>query len=90
MKASKTSPETTLGWRQISSIFVLPAIGLYLVAYRLLGKRCTYHWGNFDVTPLEPITKNEYLFTRLFPASVVSAGILLLMLISYFLSLPLN
>ena len=80
----------TLGWRQISSIFVLPAIGLYLVAYRLLGKRCTYRWGNFDVTPLEPITKNEYLFTRLFPAGVVIAGILLLMLMSYFLSLTLT
>lgn len=90
MKASKTSPKTDLTWRQVGSIFVLPAIGLYMIAYQLLGKRCTYHWGNFDVTPLEPITRNEYLFTRLFPSGVVILGIALLMLIGYAMGMPLN
>jgi len=90
MKTSKTSQKTAFTWRQIASLFALPAIGLYMVAYQLLGKRCAYRWGNFDVTPLDPITKNEYLFTRLFPSGVVILGIALLMLIAYASGMPLS
>jgi len=90
MKTSKTSQKTTLTWRQVVSFFALPAIGLYMVAYHLIGKRCTYRWGNLDVMPLEPITRNEYLFTRLFPSGVVILGIILLMLVGYALGLPLS
>ena len=70
-------------WRQIVGISALPAIGLYLLAYQILGKHCTYRWGNFEVTPLEPLTRNEYLFTHLFPSAVIILGIIIVMLASY-------
>jgi putative Mn2+ efflux pump MntP len=90
MKTSKTSQKTISSWRQIVSFFLLPAIGLYIIAYQFIGKRCSYRWGNFDVTPLEPISKNEYLFTRLFPSGMIILGIMLIMLVSYILGIPVN
>jgi hypothetical protein len=75
---------------QVISILFLPVIVLYLLAYYLLGKRCTYRWGNFDVTPLEPVTKNEYLFMRLFPAVIALLGFGLVLGISYLLNIPVN
>lgn len=88
MKTSETSQKTGSPLRQFVSLFVLPAIGLSLVSYRILGKRCTYRWGNLEVTPLEPINRGEYLFTRLFPSGVVLFGVILLMGVSYLLGLP--
>ncbi|MBI1879839.1 MAG: hypothetical protein HYR94_16735 [Chloroflexi bacterium] len=88
MKTTQTSPK--MSWRQAASLFFLPTIGLYLVTYRLLGKRCTYHLGNFDVTPLEPITANEYLFTRLFPAFIALVGIGFIVGIAYLMGMPLK
>jgi len=86
MKISESSKSSY----QLVSILFLPVIVLYLLAYYLLGKRCTYRWGNFDVTPLEPVTRNEYLFMRLFPAAVALLGLGLVIGISYLLNIPVN
>jgi hypothetical protein len=80
MKTSETSQPRRQPWRQIASLFALPGIGLYLLAYQILGKQCTYRRRNFEVTPLEPLTRREYLFIRIFPAAVVTTGIVILML----------
>ncbi len=87
MKASKTSSKLNATWRQTISFLILPTIGLYVVAYQLLGKRYTYRRGNVDVTPLEPMTKNEYLFTRLFPVGVILVSFVILLLVGYLLQL---
>lgn len=86
MKISESAKQT----RQWASFFFLPVLGLYLLAYRLLGKRCTYHWGNFEVTPLEPISRKEYLFMRLFPGLIALLGLLFIGMVSYFLNIAIN
>ena len=70
MKTSHLSSKPT-AWSQIVSILVLPVIGLYMLAYRLQGVPHTYRLGNFDVTPLKPVTRKQFLFSRLFPAAVL-------------------
>ncbi len=90
MKTSETSKGRGQIWRQIAGIFALPAIGMYMLAYQILGKRCTYRWGNFDVTPLEPMSRNEHFFTRIFPSVVAILGIVIIMLIGYALGMPIN
>ncbi len=88
MKASKTSSKSNFTWwQQVVGFLILPTIGLYIIAYQLLGKRYTYRRGNVDVTPLEPITRNEYLFTRLFPAGVILISFMILLLVGYLLQL---
>lgn len=60
--------------------FVLPVIPLYILAYKLLGKGCHYHWPAADVKPTEPLSENQYLFIRLFPALVVIIAFVVLSL----------
>ena len=82
--------EASKNGRQMAGIFFLPVIGLYLAAYYLLGKRCTYRWGNFEVTPLETVTRGEYLLMRLFPAAVALLGIGGVVGLAYLLNIPIN
>ncbi len=77
-------------WRQVASLFFLPAIGLYMLAYRLLGLRHTYRLGNFDVTPLEQVSEGQFLFTRLFPVIVALLVITIVWGIAYSLGIPIN
>jgi len=83
MKTLNTIKKTGQGFRRLISLSALPAIGLSVLAYQILGKRCTYRWGNLEVTPLEPISKNEYLFTKVFPSGVVIFGIIIIMSVGY-------
>lgn len=70
----KTSDPSRNAWRRLIrhliGLISLPIIGLYIVAYRLMGKPCIYYRGEIDVRPVEPLTENQYLFTRLFPALI--------------------
>lgn len=88
MKTSETSNRTNDFLRQLISLFALPTIGLSMLAYHFLGKRCTYRRGNFEVTPLQPLTPREYWFTRLFPPGILIISILGVMLVGYILGLP--
>ncbi len=89
MKTSQASNKPT-AWRQVASLFFLPAIGLYMLAYRLLGLRHTYRLGNFDVTPLEQVSEGQFLFTRLFPVIVALLVIAIVWGIAYSLGIPIN
>ena len=84
MKASHISQKPAL-WLQIISIFTLPVIGLYMLAYRLLDIRYSYTLGNFDVTPLERLTPNQHLFIRAFPTMVLAPIFGLVMIVAYWL-----
>ncbi len=71
MRTSKLTQQLAQKFiRHMIGVFVSPVILFYKVAYWLMGKRCVYHWGNFDVTPLQPVTANEDLFARLFPTTI--------------------
>jgi hypothetical protein len=58
----------------VAAAFALPIIPLYILAFRLLGKECTYHWPATDVRPTESISENQYLFIRAFPMLVFLAA----------------
>lgn len=73
-----------------AGIYALPIIPLYMLAYRLMGKRCTYRWGEADVRPVDHLTENQYLFTRLFPALVPLTVIGLIIIASYILGVPIE
>jgi len=87
----KTSDSSRNGWsrliRHLIGMISLPIIGLYIVAYRLMGKRCIYYWGEMDVRPVEPLTENQYLFTRLFPALIPLSVIALVWIASRLLNI---
>ena len=57
----------------LAAVIALPAIPFYWLSYRLLGKRCFYHWPETDVRPAGQVSRNEFLFTRLFPALLLVA-----------------
>jgi hypothetical protein len=90
MKTSETSKHISDFFRQLISLSAFPSIALSMLAFQLLGKRCIYRRGNFEVTPLEPLTMREYWFTRLFPPGVLVLSILGVMLIGYSLGFPLT
>ena len=73
--------------RAVAGVFALPVIPLYMLSYRLMGKRCSYRWGETDVRPLDHLTENQYLFTRLFPALVPLSIIGLVVIASYVLGI---
>jgi hypothetical protein len=84
MKTSQVSPQPSL-WLQIISIFTLPVVGLYILAYRLLGIRYRYTLGNFEVTPRQPLTQGQHLFIRAFPTMVLTPIFGLVMALAYWL-----
>jgi len=89
MRTSESSKEI---WgkvvRYAVSIYALPIIPFYMLAYRLMGKRCTYRWGEADVRPVDHLTENQYLFTRLFPALIPLTVIGLVIIASHILGIP--
>lgn len=89
MKSSETSKHINDLFRQLISLSAFPVIGLSMLAFQLLGKSCIYRRGNFEVTPLEPLTMREYWFTRLFPPGILVLSIFGIMLIGYSLGFPL-
>lgn len=89
MKSSEVSEKPAV-WRQVVSVFFLPAIGLCWLGYRMQGVRCTYEMGQFDVTPLERVTEKQYLLMRAFPLFVGFLFIGLVFGVSYLLNIPIN
>ncbi|MDM8520634.1 DUF3267 domain-containing protein [Anaerolineales bacterium HSG6] len=59
---------------KLGGYYLIPHELLHVLAYRLIGKRCVYRWGDYSVRPLEQRTKSERLFVSLFP-TVVCLGI---------------
>ena len=86
-----TSESSKQRWGKIirtaAGVFALPVIPLYMLSYRLMGKRCIYRWGETDVRPLDHLTENQYLFTRLFPALIPLTVIGLVIIASYILGI---
>jgi hypothetical protein len=63
---------------QLEGYLLIPHELLHLVGYKLVGKRCHYHWGNSYVTPIDPMTRNEKLVGLLFPLAACLMAWLLL------------
>jgi hypothetical protein len=90
MKTSQPTTKWEALQQQVLGWVVWPALALARLAYRLLGKRCTYRPGQVELTPLEPLSRAELLFVRLFPSGLVVGAILLVMAAGYALGLSLS
>lgn len=58
---------------RIEGILLIPHELLHVIAFRLIGKRCQYSWGDVRVSVVEPLTYVEHLFTLALPLAVTSA-----------------
>jgi hypothetical protein len=52
---------------RLGGYYLIPHELLHVLAYRLIGKRCHYEWGNYYVQSLQPKNRGEKLFVLLFP-----------------------
>jgi hypothetical protein len=59
--------------RKLGGYYAVPHELLHVLAYRIIGKPCHYHWGDFHVRPLAPETetRHEKLFVLLLPFAVL-------------------
>ncbi len=64
---------------RIEGYLLIPHEMLHVIGYRLVGKRCTYRWGDNRVTPIDPLTRGERLVGLLFPFIVCMAAWLFLL-----------
>lgn len=55
---------------KLGGYYLIPHELLHVLAYRLIGKPCSYRWGDHCVRSLAPKTKREKLFVLLFPFGV--------------------
>lgn len=70
-------------WK-LDGYLVIPHELLHVAAYRLIGKRCAYQFGDHAVRSLEDRTLNQRLFCLLFPLLV--NGLVVLMLLGVWFS----
>jgi hypothetical protein len=65
-------------WK-LDGYLAIPHELLHILAYRLIGKRCAYQFGDHGVDALEDRTFNQRLFCLLFPLLINSLVVLLLL-----------
>jgi hypothetical protein len=88
-RAMKISPSSKISWpHYIACLLCLPVIWLYLAGYRVQGVRCEYRLGNFDVTPLEPVTQGQYSLMRAFPLFLMLGVVGLSWIVAYLAGTP--
>jgi hypothetical protein len=63
---------------KLNGYLAIPHEMMHVVAYRLIGKRCTYRLGDQTVTALEERSLGQRLFCLLFPLLVNGLAVLLL------------
>ena len=63
---STQSPSQTF-WHKIGGYILIPHELLHVLAYRLIGKLCSYEWGAYQVRSLQSKNRTEKLFVLLFP-----------------------
>lgn len=63
----------------IEGYLLIPHELLHVIGYRLVGKRCNYRWGDNQVRPLDPMTRNERLVGLLCPFVVCTVTWLVLL-----------
>ena len=61
---------------------LIPHELLHIAGYRLVGKRCVYHWGEPYVIPVGPLTRRQRLVGILFPFVVCTVLFWLLTFLS--------
>lgn len=69
---------------------IIPHELLHVLGYRLVGKRCTYRWGEIYVVPERPLTRRQALIGLLCPLGVctlvglVSAALFALAFLTFY------
>jgi hypothetical protein len=64
-------------WR-LDGYLLMPHELMHVIAYRMIGKRCAYQWGDHSVRSLEDRTLNQRLFCLLFPLPINGLAVPLL------------
>lgn len=64
-------------WK-LDGYLVIPHELMHVIAYRLIGKRCTYRLGDHTVQAVEERTFGQRLFCLLFPLLVNGLAVLIL------------
>lgn len=67
---------------QLMNLVLYPAGVLQLLAYRLIGVKAVYHWGDVRSRPLTPVKQIQVFFARVFPAvflTLLMVGLTLLL-----------
>ena len=82
-----------LFWK-LDGYLVIPHELMHVIAYRMIGKRYAYRWGDHTVRALEERTFGQRLFCLLFPLLVNGLAVLMLTaiwMVTYILArYPLN
>ncbi len=64
--------------QRLNGYLAIPHELMHVVAYRMIGKRCAYQFGDLSVKPLEDRTLRERLFCLLFPLVINLLAVVLL------------
>jgi hypothetical protein len=64
-------------WK-LDGYLLIPHELMHVIAYRMIGKRCAYQFGDHSVKALEDRTLNERLFCLLLPFIVNGLAVLML------------
>ena len=68
---------------RIEGYLLIPHELLHVLGYRLVGKRCVYRWGEHQVKPVGPLSRDERLVGLLFPfTACIAAWLIVLLLLS--------
>ncbi len=77
---------------KLGGYYLIPHELLHVLAYRIIGKPCSYQWGDYAVQSLAPKNRREKLFVLLLPFGVCWAlGLffgLLWLLSAFFIEIP--
>jgi len=55
---------------KLKGYYLIPHELLHVWGYHIIRKPCQYEWGDFQVIPLAPCTRNERLFICLLPLAI--------------------
>lgn len=78
-------------WRTVKVpvlIFYFPAFWMMVVAWRIVGIRTTYKWGNLHLTFIDRPTTTQYTNSRMVMAIFAVSAMIFVLLVEFFSAAP--